>query len=130
MTLVHLFVSIDGNTKMEETLQFVIMVQSEEGRESLLTVLLSSFGEATRRKANSCDLRENWIEIWENDDADAVLANQPDTGYLHFRWRLESTPMKQEVTESAQIQLAKDIVSCLEAHGCRCVVCANFEDLL
>lgn len=115
---------------MEETLQFLIMINCDKSRDEMLNHILDCFDEAEKRKANSCDLRENWIEIWQNDDFDAELSADELNGYLHFRWRLEATPLKDDVAVDGQVVLAKEITACFEQTGCQCIVCANFEDLL
>jgi hypothetical protein len=73
-------------------------------------------------------LRGNWIEVWENKDADQELAEGEKEGFLYYRWRIESTPMKENITEAEQVQLARDLQSCFKSAGFKAVVCANFED--
>ncbi len=115
---------------MVDTLQFLVMVETPMNRAELVKVLLCSIHGAVQRKANSCELRDNWIEIWKNEAAEPNLVSNTKDGYLHYRWRVESTPMKPTIDELEQVQLAKKIVACFEAKDCRCVICANFEHLL
>ncbi len=115
---------------MEETQQFLIMIDAPNKREAIIDFLVEYFNDAVRLKSNSCDLKGNWIEVWRNENADPESTQDEQTGYLHYRFRLEATPVNKEVAETDQVELAKEITACLEKHGCRCVICANFEHLL
>lgn len=110
-----------------ETLQFLVMVDSDQDDRALLAMILSRFPDAVGRKENSCDLRGNWIEIWANEDADPGLMTGAD-GYLYYPWRVEATPIEDGVGEEQQIELARELVRCFGSTGAPPVVCANFED--
>ncbi|MEV6304806.1 hypothetical protein AB0M02_35715 [Actinoplanes sp. NPDC051861] len=110
--------------------QFLVMVDRHVERARLVDSLHSVFPDAQRRKDNSLHLRGNWLEVWPNDDADENLAADPTTGYLHFRWRVEVTPLDASVTEDDQVQLARDLLTHLRSDGAAAEVCANFEDRL
>ncbi len=112
---------------MEEGLLFLIMVDADRDRQAVLKLILDQFPDAIRRKANSCDLRGNWIEVWENEGADANLA-VGEKGYLYFKWRVEVTPLNKSITEIEQVELARALLSCFQSAGCKAVVCADFED--
>ena len=111
----------------DDTLQFLVMLDGDAPRNVILDSILRSFPDAAPRKENSCDLRGNWIEIWANEDANEDLVDDPQTGYLHYPWRVEVTPM-DPVSEEEQVQLARDLVACFQQIGIGPVVCANFED--
>ena len=115
---------------MVDSLQFLVMVETEKNRQDVLNILLNQFMEATQMKSNSCDLKGNWIEIWENQDADPILSKNEEEGFLYYRWRVEVTPLKNGVEEAKQVQLARDLDLCFKSAGFRAVVCANFEDKL
>jgi hypothetical protein len=68
------------------------------------------------------------IEVWENENFDPSLVKDEGEGFLYYRWRVEATPMKADIGEAEQIQLARDLQSCFVAAGGKAVVCANFED--
>ncbi|WP_328470035.1 hypothetical protein OHA21_03460 [Actinoplanes sp. NBC_00393] len=109
--------------------QFLLMVDSATERSRLVDELLAGFPEMDRRKENSGHIRGNWLEVWPNDDADEKQASDPENGYLHFRWRIELTPLTA-VEEDHQVQLARDLLRHFQAAGSRAEVCANFEDRL
>jgi hypothetical protein len=109
--------------------QFIVMVDHGGGdRSRLVDGLVAAFPGAVRRKENSADLRGNWVQVWANDDADEKLAADPDTGYLHFRWRVEVTPLDAAADEDHQVALARDLLQHFRAG--RAEVLANFEDRL
>ncbi len=113
----------------DETLQFIVMAEGDLSEPQLLNAIIARFPDARRVKANSCDVRGNWLEIWENEDADPDLAVGED-GFLHYGWRIEVTPMNDEINEGDQVALARELTSCLWDAGMRTVVAANFEDQL
>ena len=115
---------------MNETLQFLVMVDGECSREEITDRLVEEFPEAIRLKENSCDLRENWIEVWYNEDYDRISAQDDEDGYLYFRYRVEVTPLGERVKEVDQIDLAKAIVAAIRKKGLTAVICANFENRL
>jgi hypothetical protein len=112
---------------MEETLQFLVMVDSRLDDSGLLALVMEQFPDAVRRKRHSCDVHGNWLEIWENESADAALIGGED-GFLHYAWRVEVTPLTDDLDEDHQVKLARDLRTCFERAGARAVVCANFED--
>lgn len=99
---------------MEETLQFLLMVDANNDCETLSKIILDNFSDAIAHKSNSCYLRKNFIEIWENEDADSTLSQDNEKGYLHYKCRVEVTPLKEGVREAEQIQLVKDLQFCFE----------------
>jgi len=113
---------------MEETLQFLVMVEGPSERSSIVDALLRDFPDAIRLKENSCDLRGNWIEVWHNEDFFPSPGRDGRDGYLYFRYQLESTPLDRSISEADQIELAKDILAALRGSGWKAVLCANFED--
>lgn len=115
---------------MQATLQFLIMVDAEYDRREITQIILTGFPEAVPRKPNSCDLRGNWIEVWANEGADPERAEDEENGFLDYRWRVEATPMTEDITESEQVKLAKALRTCFVAARCKAVICANFEDKL
>ena len=112
---------------MDGTLQFLVMVDADLDRPGMVQAVLDRFPEATPLKENSCDLRGNWLEVWDNEDADREQAADPDDGYLHFRWRVEVTPLDDTLDEDHQVRLARDLRDCFAAVGRDAVVAANFE---
>jgi hypothetical protein len=115
---------------MEETLQFLVMVEGPSERSSIVDALLREFPDAIRRKENSCDLRGNWIEVWQNSDFSPPRARDEHDEYLYFRYRVESTPLGKSISEADQIDLATGILAALRGSGWKAVLCANFEDAL
>ena len=115
---------------MKENLQFLVMVDTDKDRQWILQRILDRFLDAAKKKSNSCDLRGNWLEIWENEGANSELSKDAENGYLYYKWRIEVTPVAFSVGEDKQVQLAKELASYLKEAGCRVVVCANFEDKL
>jgi hypothetical protein len=113
---------------MSGTLQFIIMVDGDIGEAELLRSVLDRFPDAVRLKAHSCDVGGNWLEIWHNDDADVDLARTDEDGFLYYRWRVELTPMTDDLNEDHQVELARGLLAAFEAVGGRSVVLANFED--
>ncbi|MEU4561121.1 hypothetical protein AB0F72_22290 [Actinoplanes sp. NPDC023936] len=109
---------------------FIVMVDSATGWVRLLEDLITAFSGAVQVKANSCDLRGNWLEISPNDDADEKLATDPDTGYHYFRWRIEVTPLNESVGEDNQVLFARALLQHFRSGGARAEVLANFEDRL
>ncbi len=109
-----------------ETLEFLVMVDGDVERSELVAAIRDRFPDALPRKENSVDLRDNWLEVWENESADADLTSGSD-GYLYYPWRVEVTPTGT-VNEERQIQLARELVAAFAALGTKPVVCANFED--
>jgi hypothetical protein len=112
----------------ELTLQFVAMIEGPSNAPEVVASLKAAFPEAKAIKVHSFDLRENWIEIWANRDADSGKASDED-GYMFYGYELQATPM-MSVNEDHQIQLARDLVAAFEGEGWEVVVCANFEDKL
>ncbi len=111
---------------MDETLQFIVMVDSQLYIPQIVEGLLELLEGSERRKANSLDVAGNWIEIWSNDDADESLANGPNR-HWNFRFRLESTPLTETISEDHQVETAKSICDGLQQLDCDVVLCANFE---
>ena len=108
-------------------LQFLVMLDLQLSRSEVLDVVLASFPDAVYRKANSCDLRGNWLEVWANEDADSRLASDEDDGFLYYRWRVEATPSRKGLREDEQIEFAWELRSKFEEWGGRAIVCAAFE---
>jgi hypothetical protein len=101
------------------------------GPSSVLEVvgwLKGAFPDAKGVKVNSCDLRNNWIEVLANRDADPQKTDDDD-GYMFYGYELQATPMVS-VNEDHQVQLARDVVVALRRRDWKVVVCANFEDRL
>ena len=113
---------------LADTLQILLMVEADLDRPTVLASVLASFQDAVRRKENSCMVRGNLLEIWPNEDADPVMSRSDDDPYLYFRWRVEVTPMDDDLDEDHQIRLARDLRSALESIGARVEVLAAFED--
>lgn len=111
----------------DETLQFIVMADGDLSEPQLLNAIIARFPDARRVKGNSCDVRGNWVEIWENEDADPKLAGGED-GYMFYGWRIEATPMTDDIDEDHQIAFARDLMAYLRDAGMRTVVAANFED--
>lgn len=112
----------------ELTLQFVAMIEGPSSVPAVVASIRAAFPEAKAVKVHSFDLRENWIEIWANREADPGKASDDD-GYMFYGFELQATPM-MSVNEDHQIQLARDLLAALESEGWKVVVCANFEDRL
>ena len=112
----------------ELTLQFIAMIEGPSSASAVVASLKATFPDAKEVKVHSFDLRQNWIEIWANRDADPGKASDDD-GYMFYGFELQATPM-MSVNEEHQIQLARDLVAALEGEGWKVVVCANFEDKL
>ena len=115
---------------MNETDQFLIMINTSYDEKELMEFLTNCFPNSIRNTINSFDLQDHWIEIWKNENADEQMSKDPEEGYLYFRWRIEVTPLRKKILQIHQVEFAKNIVSCLENKGCNCVICANFEHLL
>ncbi|MCO6008397.1 hypothetical protein NE236_25805 [Actinoallomurus purpureus] len=109
-------------------MQFIVMVDGDADEVALLRCVLKNLPDAVRLKAHSCDVRGNWLEIWQNEDADPNLAENDDDGYLYYRWRVELTPMGGTVDEDHQVELARALIGAFERADGRAVVLANFED--
>ncbi len=71
----------------------------------------------------------NVCEIEDNRDHDLSRVDDPEEGYLFFRWRLHCWP-EQARTKAEQMELARYLREVVEQTGCRVVVGANFEDEL
>ena len=113
-----------------DDVQFIVMVDSAAERSHLVSDLASDFPELEQRKAHSGRLRGNWLEVYANDDADPAAAADPDNGFLHFRWRVEVTPLDSSVDENHQIRLARDLLAHFRSAEATAEVLANFEDRL
>jgi hypothetical protein len=109
-----------------DSLQFLIMVESDLGRAELLGLIMNRFPDTRPVLENSCDLRGNWVEVWGNEDADPARAGGDD-GHLFYAWRVEVTPMHTRVTENEQIALARKLRDAFVRAGARAVVRADFE---
>ncbi len=108
------------------TLQFLVMVDGPANPQELIKCLENAFFDARPLKVNSCNLRDNWIEVWKNKDADNAKINDPN-GYMFYRFEVQATPLA-DVQEQHQIVLARDVLAALQSRGWKAVVCANFED--
>ncbi|MGV3719784.1 MAG: hypothetical protein ACO1SX_02650 [Actinomycetota bacterium] len=71
----------------------------------------------------------NFCEIEENRDYESSRTDDPEEGFLYFRWRLNCSP-GQKRTKLEQMELARCLRAIIEETGCRVVVGANFEDEL
>ena len=67
------------------------------------------------------------MQVWENDDYDPERIDEPEEGYLFYRFRIEVSPF-EKVEDSHQIGLARLVVEILESLNAQPVVCADFED--
>jgi hypothetical protein len=111
-------------------LRFLLMIDADVKREDVISSIVQQFPSAVQRKSNSCDLQGNWIEVWDNEDYDPSRVHDTAEGYLHYRLRVEGTPIQERVTESSQIELVRELCRYMQAKGWKCVPCANFEDAL
>jgi hypothetical protein len=107
---------------------FIIMVDGDVDEAEVLRSVLERFPGAVWLKAHCCDVGGNWLEMWHNDDADSNLALSDKDGYLHYRWRVEVTPMNDAIDEDHQVELARGLLAAFESVGGRPVVLANFGD--
>ncbi|MGC4768011.1 hypothetical protein ACLQ25_03375 [Micromonospora sp. DT44] len=109
------------------TLQFLIMVDGPPTAAELLDLIRARVPDAKPYRRDSVDVRGNLLEINTNEGADPRPATDED-GYLHFRWRVEVTPMDRSVDEAQQIALARELLRAIEGQQVRATVCAAFED--
>ena len=114
---------------MEETLQFLVMVEGPADEATVLDLVRTGLPDAVPYRRGSVQVRGNLLEINHNEFADPRLAaTDPDDGFLSFGWRVELTPADATVDEDHQILLARALVRTFEHAGAQAVVCANFED--
>ncbi|MFC4017212.1 hypothetical protein ACFOW4_04535 [Micromonospora sp. GCM10011542] len=113
---------------MRTTTQFLIMVDGPLEPADLLDLIRGRLPDAVPYRRDSVDVRGNLLEINRNEGADPRLAASDEDGYLHFRWRVEVTPMDRSVDEAHQIALARELLRAVQGPRVRATVCAAFED--
>jgi hypothetical protein len=115
---------------MDYELQFLIMVSCEFDIDQFLNRLKRDWQDVKWVKRSSFDLSDNWIQISENEDYDPALAFNTLDGFLHYRYRIEVSPIKETRSVAEQVNLAKTLKTRFEKMGCLAVICADFEELL
>lgn len=108
--------------------EFLIMLDGAKSDTEVLSALYAKNAGAVPVKQNSCDIKGNWLEVRGNDDHDPAMLEDPEDGFLFYRWRVEVTPMDNGISVDNQIQLARSLLDVFRAHGWRAVVAASFED--
>src|SRR5690606_25007847 len=110
-------------------LQFIVMLDGIEEEGEILDFLAQLPGWG-RKGQSAFRAGGNFIEVRSHVRADATLASDSETGYLHFAWRIEFTPHSSD-TEDGQVEFARGLATQLmrirEGHV-KVEVLANFED--
>jgi len=115
---------------MERELQFLIMVNSKLDLDQFIACIKDNWPHIHWVGSRSFDVANNWVQISENEEFDPSLASNPEKGFLHYRYRLEVSPVEGTPSLDNQIELARSLKAGLEKLGFEAVVCADFEDLL
>lgn len=115
---------------MAYELQFLVMADSRLALDELVLRLMEKLEGARTVRARSFDWADNWIAVWPNDDHDPEASSDPEQGFLHYRYRIEVSPLGKEATVDRQIRVAKELERVLESLGAGVAVCADFEELL
>ncbi|GAA4023511.1 hypothetical protein GCM10022247_54850 [Allokutzneria multivorans] len=113
-----------------ESLEFVVMLDGVPEKAELVD-FLASLPDWNQKAREVFEANGNHIELSANDRADEVLATESESGYLHYQWSIESTPLSS-VTEEQQVEFARALTAELSRMraGVRVEVLANFEDLI
>ena len=110
--------------------QFLIMVNCNFDLGEFLNRLKEEWQDVKWVKRSSFDIANNWIQISKNDDYDPSRVLDPEDGFLHYRYRLEVSPITENPSVIEQIKLARMLKTRLEDIGCLAIICADFEELL
>lgn len=115
---------------MAYELQFLVMVDTGRALDELVACLMEKLEGARQVRARSFDWAENWIAVWPNDDYDPKKTSDPEEGFLHYRYRIEVSPLNKGASVDDQVRIANELKRVLESMGAVVAVCADFEELL
>lgn len=119
-------VVLDASMSMEQ--QFLIMANFASSAPSFATRLSTHLPESPALlRPRTFKWRSNLVQVWENDDYDPRRIDDPEEGYLFYRFRIEVSPFER-VSDGHQIGIARLLVEVLESLNAQPVVCADFED--
>jgi hypothetical protein len=96
------------------SLRFVVFADGGLSEPQMLNAVRAYFPGVTRMRGRSCDVRDHRLEIR------CHAAGGHD-------WRVEATPLQDDIDEGHQAAFARDLASCLWAIGMRPTVAADFE---
>lgn len=111
-------------------LQFLVMIDTEMPLDKLIEEIRARLLGARPVRPRSFDWRNNWIQIWENDDYEPPLTRPEPDQFLYFRYRMEVSPTSENAELQQQMDIARELKRIIEDIGATAVICADFEELL
>ncbi len=114
---------------MNYELQFLVMVNSEIGIDELLNKM-SGWNDLIKLTHRSFDSdSKNWIQVSENEDY-GLGGIQDEDGFLFYKYKIEVSPLNDQVGIDDQVEYAKKIHQNFIDEGFLAEICADFEELL
>ncbi|HEU4324775.1 MAG TPA: hypothetical protein VFS21_16645 [Roseiflexaceae bacterium] len=111
-------------------LQFLLMVDTKRSNDEIIFHLKEQLSDVTSVRSRSFDWLNNWVQVWENDDFDPEKALDSEEGFLYYPFRIEVSPVAEEVTLEHQLVVARSLRASLEMLNAKVQICADFEDML
>lgn len=110
--------------------QFLIMVDAEESIDGLVSTLQHALEVTSKATPRSFYWKDNWVQLSKNSDYDEALMSSDQDGFLYYPFRIEVSPINDEITTAHQVAIAKLLGQSIAQLGYRFEICADFEDLL
>ena len=113
---------------MAEDLSFLLLVDARVPYEHLINVILDLVPSAVRVKHRNLETPGNWIEVKENEDFDPERVDDPEEGFLFYRYQVEVTPKPGRLGVSNQVLFARELLMGLRLRRFKAEVCSTLED--
>ncbi len=111
---------------MKYDVRFLIMLDASEDASTIMNRILKRCSQGSRSKLYSSDMRGNFIEVVPNEDYDLERVDEGDEGEF-YRYRLEVTPVSDDVTEAQQIELIRELEQLTAENNWKTFPCAFFK---
>ena len=115
---------------MEYELQFRLMLNTDLSRKDIIMILKETYNELVHDQENSCTFMGNRLELVNNEDYDSTMINDPEDGYLYFRYLIGVYPINDNVILDDQVNLSKSLCECFNKRNIKTEIVADFEELL
>jgi len=113
---------------MEYELAFRIMVNAEF--DLIHLILKNDFKVVSDDIKKTFLMEQNRAEIILNEDHDDNLVNDPEVGFLYYKYMIAVFPISEEVSLDLQVSLAKKMYQSFKTNGILVEIVADFEERL
>ena len=115
---------------MEYQLEFLAMVDTDISFDELTRYLKERLPNAILVSPSVLQWSDNIVDVDKNEDFDPARTDDPDDGFIYYRYRLHVYPIAEHATLKHQMYLARTLKAALEPLSRGVEIAADFERLL